>query len=77
MRSWYVCGSCLAPLCCSLSPLQRYTGSMPMHPLPVLMNQGVHVALSSDDPAMFGNMGLSFDFFQVGYSSDVDGNGSC
>ena len=36
-----------------------------MHPLPILMNQGVHVALSSDDPAIFGNMGLSFDFFQV------------
>ena len=38
---------------------------MPMHPLPALMNQGVHVALCSDDPAVFGNMGLSFDFFQV------------
>ena len=37
-----------------------------MHPLPALMNQGVHVALCSDDPAVFGNMGLSFDFFQVG-----------
>ena len=29
------------------------------------MNQGVHVALCSDDPAVFGNMGLSFDFFQA------------
>ena len=38
---------------------------MPMHPLPALMNQGVHVALCSDDPAVFGNMGLSFDFFQA------------
>ena len=36
-----------------------------MHPLPILMNQGVHVALSSDDPAIFGNMGLSFDYYQV------------
>ena len=41
---------------------------MPMHPLPILMNQGIHIALSSDDPAMFGNMGLSFDFFQVSLS---------
>ena len=39
---------------------------MPMHPLPILMNQGIHVALSNDDPGMFGYMGLSFDFFQVG-----------
>ncbi|PIL24492.1 hypothetical protein GSI_14247 [Ganoderma sinense ZZ0214-1] len=46
---------------------------MPMHPLPALMNQGVHVALCSDDPAVFGNMGLSFDFFQVFVASDVHG----
>lgn len=38
---------------------------MPMHPLPVIMNQGIPVVLSSDDPAMFNSMGLSFDFFQV------------
>jgi adenosine deaminase CECR1 len=29
------------------------------------MNQGIPVVLSSDDPAMFNSMGLSFDFFQV------------
>lgn len=44
---------------------KRLTTSMPMHPLPVLVNHGIHVALCSDDPAVFGNMGLSFDFFQV------------
>lgn len=38
---------------------------MPMHPLPILLNHGVPVALSSDDPALFQNMGLSFDFYQV------------
>lgn len=47
------------------SSAQRLTGSMPMHPLPAVMNQGVHVALCSDDPAVFGNMGLTFDFYQV------------
>lgn len=36
-----------------------------MHPLPAIMNHGVPVALCSDDPSAFGNMGLSFDFFQV------------
>ena len=44
---------------------QRLTSSMPMHPLPVLLNNGVPVALGSDDPSAFGNMGLTFDFFQV------------
>lgn len=40
---------------------------MPMHPLPALMAHGVPVALCSDDPAVFGNMGLSYDYFQVCY----------
>lgn len=44
---------------------QRLTGSMPMHPLPAFLNNGVPVALSSDDPGIFGHMGLSFDYFQV------------
>ena len=38
---------------------------MPMHPLPAIVNHGVPVALCSDDPSAFGNMGLTFDFFQV------------
>jgi len=41
---------------------------MATHPLPALMNQGVPVVLASDDPAMFSSMGLSFDFYQVGWS---------
>ncbi|KIJ69089.1 hypothetical protein HYDPIDRAFT_79661 [Hydnomerulius pinastri MD-312] len=51
----------------------RLTSSMPMHPLPVIMNQGIPVALASDDPAMFNSMGLSFDFYQVLVSSEVSG----
>lgn len=46
---------------------------MPAHPLPVLMNNGVPVALSSDDPAIFGNMGLTYDYFQVLVASEVTG----
>ncbi|OAX42292.1 Metallo-dependent hydrolase [Rhizopogon vinicolor AM-OR11-026] len=51
----------------------RLTSSMSMHPLPVIMNQGIPVVLSSDDPAMFNSMGLSFDFFQVLAASEVTG----
>ncbi|KAG2359760.1 Metallo-dependent hydrolase [Suillus spraguei] len=51
----------------------RLTSSMPMHPLPIIMNQGIPVVLSSDDPAMFNSMGLSFDFFQVLVASEVTG----
>ncbi|KAG2755856.1 Metallo-dependent hydrolase [Suillus brevipes Sb2] len=51
----------------------RLTSSMTMHPLPIIMNQGIPVVLSSDDPAMFNSMGLSFDFFQVLVASEVTG----
>jgi len=36
-----------------------------MHPLPIMMNNGVPISLNSDDPSVFGNMGLTYDFFQV------------
>ena len=38
---------------------------MPMHPLPIMINNGLPVALCSDDPAVFGNMGLTYDYFQA------------
>lgn len=44
-----------------------------MHPLPILLNHGVPITLNSDDPSAFGNMGLSFDFFQVLIASEVTG----
>ncbi|OCH95913.1 Metallo-dependent hydrolase [Obba rivulosa] len=60
-------------VCPISNEILRLTSSMPMHPLPVLMNQGVRVALCSDDPAIFGNMGLSFDYYQVLVASEVSG----
>jgi len=30
-----------------------------------MMNNGVPISLNSDDPSVFGNMGLTYDFFQV------------
>lgn len=44
-----------------------------MHPLPILLNNGVPVTLNNDDPSIFGNFGLSYDFFQVLISSEVTG----
>ncbi|KAI0351477.1 Metallo-dependent hydrolase [Trametes cingulata] len=61
-------------ICLEMCPISyRLTGSMPMHPLPAVLNHGVHVALCSDDPAAFGNMGLSYDFYQVFVASEVNG----
>jgi len=46
---------------------------MPAHPMPALIAHGVEVVISNDDPSAFGNLGLSWDFFQVIVSSEVTG----
>ncbi|KZT26489.1 Metallo-dependent hydrolase [Neolentinus lepideus HHB14362 ss-1] len=60
-------------MCPISNEILRLTSSMPMHPLPIIVNHGIPVALCSDDPAVFGNMGLSFDYFQVLVSSEISG----
>jgi adenosine deaminase len=63
MRFWYDRPIYARQLLLTLA--QRLTSSMPTHPLPAMLNNGVPVALSSDDPAMFGSLGLAYDFYQV------------
>jgi len=60
-------------VCPISNEILRLTSSMPMHPLPAMINQGVPVTLNSDDPSVFGAMGLSYDFFQVFVSSETTG----
>ncbi|KAF9227807.1 Metallo-dependent hydrolase [Gyrodon lividus] len=60
-------------VCPISNEILRLTSSMAMHPLPIIMNQGIPVTLASDDPAMFNSMGLSFDFYQVLVVSEVTG----
>ncbi|KIM79688.1 hypothetical protein PILCRDRAFT_823225 [Piloderma croceum F 1598] len=63
----------MVEVCPISNEILRLTSSMPMHPLPIVINNGIPVALCSDDPAVFGSMGLSFDFFQVLVASEVTG----
>ncbi|KAF9077125.1 hypothetical protein BDP27DRAFT_1397602 [Rhodocollybia butyracea] len=60
-------------VCPISNEILRLTSSMHMHPLPALLNHGIPVALCSDDPSAFGNMGLTFDYFQVLAASEVTG----
>ncbi|KAI9448908.1 hypothetical protein BJY52DRAFT_1309800 [Lactarius psammicola] len=60
-------------VCPISNEILRLTSSMPMHPLPAMINQGVPVTLNSDDPSVFGAMGLSYDFYQVFVSSETTG----
>ena len=52
---------------------QRYTTSIPMHPIASMLNHGLSVCLCSDNPSVFGNPGVSFDFYQVLVSSEQTG----
>ncbi|KAF8637377.1 hypothetical protein AX17_002876 [Amanita inopinata Kibby_2008] len=60
-------------VCPISNEILRLTSSMPMHPLPIMLNNGIPVALSSDDPGTFGHMGLTFDYYQVLVSSEITG----
>ncbi|EKM55051.1 uncharacterized protein PHACADRAFT_255384 [Phanerochaete carnosa HHB-10118-sp] len=59
-------------VCPISNEILRLTSSMPAHPLAAVMNHGVPVTLCSDDPSVFGNMGLSYDFFQVLVASELN-----
>lgn len=65
--------NCLALIDTKVTLFQRLTSSMPMHPLPIVLNRGVPITLNSDDPSVFGAMGISYDFFQVLVSSETTG----
>ncbi|KAF8725337.1 adenosine, partial [Rhizoctonia solani] len=58
-------------ICPISNELLRLTRSANTHILPILLNNGVPVALSSDDPAVFQNPGLSFDFYQAIVASNI------
>ncbi|KAH7337218.1 Metallo-dependent hydrolase [Rhizoctonia solani] len=58
-------------ICPISNELLRLTRSANTHILPILLNNGVPVALSSDDPAVFQNPGLSFDFYQTIVASNI------
>ncbi|EJD43037.1 adenosine deaminase [Auricularia subglabra TFB-10046 SS5] len=60
-------------VCPISNELLRLTSSMPAHPLPILLGHGIEVVISNDDPAAFGNLGLSYDFYQVLVASEVTG----
>lgn len=51
----------------------RYTPSIVNHPVLALLNHGVPVVISNDDPQVFGNAGLTFDLFQLANGSEAAG----
>lgn len=49
-----------------------YVSDLRNHPVRYLMNEGVQIAISSDDPGVFGYIGLSYDFFIAFVSWELD-----
>lgn len=59
----------LIEVCPISNEILGYTSSVAAHPCTTLLNYGVPVSLSSDDPCQFGNFGLSYDFYKLIASS--------
>jgi len=60
-------------VCPISNEILRLTASMPMHPLPILLNNGVPVTLNSDDGTLFNNVGVTYDMYQAIAASEVTG----
>ncbi|PRP85858.1 hypothetical protein PROFUN_06132 [Planoprotostelium fungivorum] len=61
----------IAVECCPISnELLRLTSSILTHPLSSLLANDVPLCLNSDDPSIFTNVGLSFDYFQLLIASE-------
>ncbi|KAN0037302.1 hypothetical protein ACTFIV_002643 [Dictyostelium citrinum] len=55
-------------ICPISNQILQYVSDMRAHPGLDLLNRGLPVTISPDDPAIFNYGGLSFDFFEVTYS---------
>ncbi|KAK0542862.1 hypothetical protein OC845_006407 [Tilletia horrida] len=59
----------LIEVCPISNEILGYTSNVAAHPCTTLLNNGVAVSLSNDDPCQFGNFGLSYDYFKLLVSS--------
>ncbi len=50
----------------------RYVGDLRLHPANRYLREGVTCVVSSDDPGVFGNDGLSYDFWEALLAWDLD-----
>ena len=63
-------------ICIEVSPLSNqmlgYVKDLRLHPAALLLSQGVQCSISSDDPAIFGYRGLSYDYWYSTMAWELD-----
>ncbi len=59
-------------ICPISNQMLRYTPDLRLHPAITLLHRGVQCVLANDDPQIFGNTGLTYDFISAFYAWDFD-----
>ena len=63
-------------ICIEISPLSNqilgYISDLRVHPGSQFLRRGIQVAISSDDPGIFGYNGLSYDFWSIALAWQLD-----
>jgi adenosine deaminase-related growth factor len=59
-------------ICPISNQMLRYTPDLRLHPANALLHKGVQCVLANDDPQIFGNEGLTYDFISAFLAWDLD-----
>ncbi len=59
-------------ICPISNQMLRYTPDLRLHPAVTLMHRGVQCVLANDDPQIFGNIGLTYDFISAFMAWNLD-----
>lgn len=59
-------------ICPISNQMLRYTPDLRLHPANALLHKGIQCVLANDDPQIFGNSGLTYDFISAFLAWDLD-----